>query len=235
MFPRKIRLSGMEFAACERCNFATRAADTLASFVARISPTSIIDELEISEARKLLGTLTQISPDCVRELFDQQKSQRVWQRGRDPIFGPKLQIVMDGPATTAMMRAFAAKMGMALYREHVGEALPVDGFVFTQHYFNQGLLRREAELLTSIMPAFGELKQGKISSGRVFNYRYNTDLKTIVAALIAFNDNFFVRAFATADPLLIEALASNHHLPPVGVGDLPKLASTWSPTSVAPV
>ena len=33
------------------------------------------------------------------------------------------------------------------------------------------------------MPVLGQLRQGRLVSGRLFNYRYNTDDKTIVAAL----------------------------------------------------
>jgi len=235
MFPQRNRPSGMEFAACECCNHATRAADALASFVSRIAPSNVVDARELQEARRLLRTLQYISPECVREIFDERKAVRVWERGRDPIFGPKVQLVLDGPITTLMMRAFGAKLGMALFRELIGVPLPADGEVFTQHYFNQGLRRREAELMTSILPAFGELKQGKKISGKLFNYRYNTDFSSIVAALVAFNDNFFVRVFATSDLKLKEALRQHHSLPSVRLGGLSEIAALWTPKPIAPV
>lgn len=229
MFPNSHRLSGMEFAACEECNHATRAADAAASFFARIAPSNIVNHLELEEARKLLATMTRIAPEFVREVFDERKARRVWQKGRDPFYSRMHLIEFDGPVTQALLRAFSAKLGMALYREHVGEPLPVGGLVFTQHYLNSGLTRQEAEATLQILPVPGQLRQGRQASGRLFNYRLNTDGKSIVAALAAFNDNFFVRVFATHEKQLIDALAKAHEKPSVPVGGLKELSQIWQP------
>lgn len=229
MFPGRQRLSGMEFAACEDCNHSSRAADAAASFFARISPTNVINELELAEARKLIGTLADIAPGFVREVFDESKTTDVWMRGRDSVLGPKKQILADGPVTLTLLHAFSAKLAMALYREHIGRALSVDGIVFARHYLNAGLSRQQAEATLSILPGFGELRQGAKRSGKSFNYRYNTDDRSIVAALVAFNDNFFVRLFATEDPEIANALLEAHDLPPVRIGDLTKMAVVWKP------
>jgi hypothetical protein len=42
-----------------------------------------------------------------------------------------------------------------------------------------------------------------------------------VAALAAFNDNFFVRVFATHDKQIMDALVDVHDKPPVPVGAFP--------------
>src|SRR5690606_12708638 len=115
MFPHSRRLSGLEFAACQDCNHSTRAADAAASFFARLAPTNIVNELELEEARKLLRTMTQVAPEFVRELFDDRKATHVWAKGRDSIYGPKRKMELDGPVTHALLRAFSAKLGMALY------------------------------------------------------------------------------------------------------------------------
>ncbi|MBL9070602.1 MAG: hypothetical protein JNM03_11515 [Sphingopyxis sp.] len=219
----------MEYASCEPCNHNSRAADTAAAIMARISPTNFIDALELQEARRLLATMTSIAPQFVRELMDPSKVSPVWEKGRDAVFGPKRRIELDGPVSHALLTAFAAKIGMALYREHIGQPLPKAGVVFTQHYLNSGLVRGEAKALVSMMPDSGELKQGRKSSGRLFNYRFNTDERTIVAALVAFNDNFFVRVFATHDERLKSTLGDFHERLPVPVGGLPALASIWNP------
>lgn len=41
----------MEYASCEQCNHSSRAADTAAAIMARLSPTNIVDDLELEEAR----------------------------------------------------------------------------------------------------------------------------------------------------------------------------------------
>ncbi len=227
MFPNSHRLSGMEFAACFDCNYSTRAADAAASLFARLSPSNIINELELKESRRLLRTMSSLAPEFVRELFDERKVTHVWAKGRDNFFGRKRRMELDGPVTYALLRAFSAKLGMALFREHVGEPLPAGGLVFTQHYLNSGLHRHEAEATLSILPGLGQLRQGRQTSGRSFSYRYNTDDRTIVAALAGFNDNFFVRVFATHDLRMIGALAEVHDKPPVPVGGLPSLTEFW--------
>lgn len=227
IFPNSHRLSGLEFAACLCCNHSTRAADAAASFFARVAPTNVINQLELDEARKLLRTMTSIAPEFVRELFDERTATYVWAKGRDSFYGRKRRMELNGPVTHALLRAFSAKLGMALYREHVGVPLPEGGMVFTQHYLNSGLERQEAEATLGILPILGQLRQGRQASGRLFNYRYNTDDRSIVAALAAFNDNFFVRVFATYDKQITDALVDLHDKPPVPVGGLPALSQVW--------
>lgn len=227
MFPNSQRLSGMEFAACYACNHSTRAADAAASFFARLAPTNTINELELGEARKLIRTLKGLAPEFVRELFDDSTATQVWAKGRDNVYGLKRRMELNGQVTHGLLRAFSAKLGMSLYREHVGEPLPQGGLVFTQHYLNSGLQRQEAEATLRILPLQGQRRQGRKVSGRSFNYRYNTDFRTIVAAFAAFNDNFFVRVFATHDMQLMAALADLHEQPPVPVGGLPTLSQAW--------
>lgn len=235
MFPNRQRLSGMEFAACEPCNHTSRAADTAAAFIARLTPSNRPNMLELNEARRFLVTMTSIAPEFVRELFVDGKVMRVWEKGRDPVIGPMKRIELDGPVATALLRAFSAKIGMALFKEHIGHPLPEGGVVFTQHYLNQGLMRREAEALVSILPTYGELQQGRQFSGRQFNYRYNTDSRSIVGAFAAFNNNFFVRVFATNNDILASGLQDIHCWPPVPVGGLVPLSQVWMPTRSAHV
>lgn len=223
------RPSGLEFASCEPCNFASRASDTAASFLARIAPDHTADAIELERARKLLSTLTRHAPDFVRELFDPNKEETVWAKGRSQIYGRMHRLRLDGPATTALMQAFGAKLGMALFREHTGSPLPDEGCVFVQHYFNAGLYRQEVEATVSILPLFGQLAQGRKQSGRTFNYRFNTDGRSILAAFCAFNDNLFFRIFAISDPVYFKPLAEMHDHQPIKIGQLQALAQAWTP------
>ena len=230
MFAQSHRLSGLEFASCRECNFSTRAADCAAAFFTRLSPTNIVDELELAEAFKLTGTLSQIAPGFVSEIFDKRRSKEIWAHGRDPILGRKVQIVADGEITQTLLRVFSAKLGMALFREHTGRPLPLDGLVFSQHYLNAGLSQDEAEATLRILPTLGELRMGRQRSGKNFSYRFNTDGKTIVASLAAFNNNFYVRNFAVSDPLFFDPLMQSHLKEPIRPGQFPKLAEAWAPS-----
>jgi methylthioribose-1-phosphate isomerase len=50
---------------------------------------------------------------------------------------------------------------MALYREHVGKPLPLDGAVFSMWFLNAGLAQRSAEEMLRFLPDSGTLRQGR--------------------------------------------------------------------------
>jgi hypothetical protein len=228
MFKSRLRLSGLEFAACKNCNEGTRAADAAASFFARLSPQQFSPQWEIEEAYKLVGTIAQLAPQAIREIFDPAKTERKWMKGRDPIVTPKVSLKLDGPVTHALMTTFVAKLGMALFREHVGRPLDEQGSVFTQFYFNAGLQRSVAEATLSIMPLPGELIQGVKSSGRQFNYRYNCDDCSIIFLFAAFHDNLFVRACATSEPETYRhVFTGEYNAAEVPLGGLNALSEVW--------
>lgn len=221
------RPSGLEFASCTSCNSGSRASDAAAALLARIDPDHTTNLTDLKKARQLLSTLTRHAPNFVQELFDPAKREAGWAKGRSQFLAPMTRLTLDGPATTALMQAFGAKLGMALFREHTGSPLNAEGFVFVQHYFNAGLYRAEVESTISILPMFGQLAQGKKQSGRLFNYRFNTDERSILAAFCAFNDNLFFRIFAVSDPIYFEDLAKLNHYGPIRIGKLQTLAKAW--------
>lgn len=227
IFRERFRPSGLVFACCEQCNHITRASDAAAGFFARLSPTHETDKLELEEAHRLLGTLARLAPQAVREVFDERKSTMIWAKGRSNVFGRMHSIKLDGPVTHALMTVFTAKFGMAMFREHIGRAMTKGG-VFTQFYFNSGLTRQTAESTLSILPLFGELKQGKLRSAKQFNYRYNCDLKSILATFAAFHDNLFVRAIAVEEPGNYEFLNQEYNAAFVPFAGLPELAQSWN-------
>ena len=110
----------------------------------------------------------------------------------------------EGPLLDAYLTVFAAKMGMALYREYCGAALPLEGGVQTQYFLNAGLAQRTAEAMLSRLPGLGTLKQGKLHAGAQFAYRFNYDACSIVAALIGFHSNFHIFIIATSTPSLFQ-------------------------------
>lgn len=228
VFRNRYRLSGLEFACCEKCNHSTRASDAAAGFFARLSPTHETDQQELDEAHRLLGTLTQLAPGAVREVFDDRKATKIWAKGRSTLFGRMHSIKLDGPVTHALMTAFAAKFGMAMFREHVERPM-TQGGIYTQFYFNAGLTREVAAATVSILPLFGELKMGKLRSAKQFNYRYNSDLKTITAAFAAFHDNLFVRAIAVEEAAAYRFLEEEYNADFVPFAGLSELAQCWAP------
>ena len=65
-----------------------------------------------------------------------------------------------GRSSLPYLATFAAKLGMALYREHIGEPLPLDGAVYSKPFLNAGLSDQ------SIIGVLSKLSiQGMVASG----------------------------------------------------------------------
>lgn len=198
MFRARSRPSGMEFAACRECNTGTSGADIVAAFFSRISQS---DNPEmIVEAAALRGKLLKFAPGVFDEFRRLDKAQTVWQRSASGVYKRMISVQMDGPLTSTYLTVFAAKLGMALYREHVGAALPLDGGVQLQCFLNAGLAQRTAEGILQKLPGQGTLKQGSFVVPDQFAYRFNHDGKSIVAALAGFNSNLHIFVVATSQP-----------------------------------
>jgi hypothetical protein len=202
MFVSKRRPSGLEFASCEVCNGKTSSADLVASFFARLISSYSADPCLIIEARGRRGKMDEIAPGVLQEFFRPEKLQRVWRREAGLVARPYWKIHADGPLTRAYLTVFAAKFGMALFREHVGHALPLTGGVYTNWFLNAGLTQKAADGILKILPIAGTLRQGAFQVPEQFAYRYNCDNRTTVAALAGFHSNLHVLAIATSTPAL---------------------------------
>lgn len=219
MFQRRLRLSGLEFASCEECNVGTRAADIVAAFMSRLFVTNDVTDWRVEEAYKLIGGLAALAPEVIREIFG-KRGELTWIRNRGGVLEPARKMQADGPALKALMTVFAAKLGMALFRERCGKPLPMEGGVFTQFYFNAGLPDDVAMTILSIMPARNSLMQGRSHSVEQFAYRYNTDGRSIVAALAGFHSSLHFRPFAIADPERYQFLLGEYNTDFVRPGEL---------------
>jgi len=236
MFQSTSRPSGLEFGTCADCNNGTSAADLVASFVARLiqgndDPT----EWHHVEARAKLRTLRRKAPDFLMELFRPDKSEEIWRRTPGGVLTRAVSIHADGPSTKAYLDVFSAKLGMALYREHVGAPLPMDGGVQSRWFLNAGLAQETADGVMRIMPMFSTLKQGSFTEPGQFGYRYNCDLRSIFATLAWFHTGLFVFTIAAADPDTYELRElpdrhSNFFQPGQLVRHMPKSQLASAPT-----
>lgn len=73
---------------------------------------------------------------------------------------------------------------MALYREHVGSALPLHGQVWCQFAFNGGMTQEQLDARVRILPVYDTLWQGRKNVADQFAYRYNCDARTAVATVV---------------------------------------------------
>lgn len=200
MFRDRDRLSGMEFASCHNCNVGTRAADEIAVLMAHIMPFSTSENWQMATMQKMIKTIDQHVPGFHAEFLRPENIKGDWILEPTGVYRRVKVISADGPILKRHLSVFSAKMGMALYREHVGVALPNDGVVYSTHFLNAGLSAKSAEAMLNMMPLPGELRMGKRSSKSQFAYRYNTDEKSIIAALVGFHGNLHCLIIATSDP-----------------------------------
>lgn len=199
MFRGRDRPSGLEFASCKDCNNGTSAADTAVAFFSRIDrfgddPTT----WKVQEALKHLRSMGTLAPGFINELWDQERDALL--QTPAGILVPVAEIHV-GPIGQSLLHVFGAKLGMALYREHAGHALPFDGGVHVQWFLNNGLAQETANAMLRILPVHSTLHQGprKNASGQ-FDYRFNSDDKSIVAALSHFHSNIHFFTLAMAEP-----------------------------------
>lgn len=232
MFKGRDRPYGLMFAGCKVCNNGTGAADLVASFLARLSPGYDQDDWKIAEAKARRAALEIQAPGFLDEFFDQGRRTEEWIPTPGGIRRRMTVVNLDGSLTRAYLNVFAAKLGMALYRHHCGHPLPLDGFVMCGAYANAGLAPDTARTLLSIMPERSGLRQGRHKhADDQFIYRFNTDGRSVLAALAQFHDGLYVStmAFAVADPYGRLPLPPNHRI--VRPGDLPGMmpfrSRTW--------
>jgi hypothetical protein len=97
------------------------------------------------------------------------------------------------------MSIFATKLGMALYAEHIEEVLPVEGGVYSFWMLNGGINNNIIDALLNFMPNYGAIAGGRNVIKSQFEYRYNTDNKSVVAALSKFHSNLYIFPVASGN------------------------------------
>ena len=224
----RFRPSGMEFGCCEACNNGTKAADAIASFLAYLSPTdSRLNEWQMPVLVKLRDTAEQLQPGFRAEFFNQEKASRTFPKNTFGFLMPATKVIADGPIIKRNMTSFSAKLGMALYQEHVGEPLPEGSGVFVKWFLNAGLSEEQSLRYLRILPVRGELRMGAKTSIDQFGYRYNCDDRSILAAMIGFHSNLHIFVIATSDLATFgDALSQHKELTFVKFGELTNLLST---------
>jgi hypothetical protein len=204
MFRGKLRPSAMEFGSCEDCNQATRGADAVAALFARTHPEYADTSWQTQEMMKLISAVDIFATGVREEMSAPGKSRPEWNyRGASPVLQQVVRVSADGPLVHANLCAFGAKLAMALFREHVGVALPLEGAVWCQSALNAGMTQEALEARLRILPLFDTLRQGKFNVQDQFAYRYNCDNRTTLGAVAQFHRGLWITLFASSDPKII--------------------------------
>lgn len=205
MLRGKARPSGMEYASCSACNSGTRGSDAVAAVVARLHPNNADAGWQAKEIRRLMPALNAYAPGVRQELTRSETARSEWlRRSGSGLLQRVVRVNADGPKLKAHLCAYGTKLAMALYREHVGTALPLNGAVWCQFALNAGMTQEHLDERVRIMPLHGTLRQGQKNVLDQFTYRYNTDERTTIAAVAQFHRGLWFTLFASSDPQIIE-------------------------------
>lgn len=199
MFKGKARPRGLEFGACRLCNNGTSSADLLAAFIAKMEAFPGPKSWRQSEMLQHRDTLGKAVPGLMIELLRPNKLTRGLARSPAGILLPTVAVDADGPLVRSLLACFSSKLGMALYREHVGSSLPLNGAVMSQHFLNAGLAADSAASYLSMLPMLGGLSQGSFRVPEQFTYRFNCDGEGLFAALISLHEGLHIFVLAAID------------------------------------
>lgn len=204
MFEARDRPKGWEFACCGKCNENTRIADSVAQLLAFVDPKER-QQWKTKRIKDIFDGIKRKAPRLAEELSLRSKHHSTFVRHRG-VLQPIHTLKIDGPALTSHLNAFSAKLAMASFANFVGRPLEMDGLIYSQWYLNLGVPLDVYHAHLSIMPGFAQLMQGKKVSGEQFRLHYNSDNKSIIAAMINFHNSLTVVTTAVDGPVLTDPI-----------------------------
>lgn len=206
MFRGRQRPGAMEYGACEACNKGTRGSDAVAALIARMHPDIGEESWQEKEIGKLISVIDTYAPGVRQELSLPSKLNHEWMRRPSGLLQKVVRVHADGPLVKAHLGIFGAKLAMALYREHVGVALPLDGAVWCEFALNAGMTQENLNARVEKLPVHETLRQGDKNVHDQFSYRYNCDARTVIAAVVQFHRGLWFTIFASSDQRIIALL-----------------------------
>src|SRR3546814_3162881 len=84
------------------------------------------------------------APEVLNEIFVTSKPKETLTFNKFGEFRRLTVAQINGPVIKAHLNVFASKLGMALYREHIGEPLPQGGITYSQWFLNSGISQKTA-------------------------------------------------------------------------------------------
>ena len=199
------RPRGHEFVSCQNCNRATSAADSVAGMMAYIRSDGGITESEFKKIQNIMKSVNERVPGLGERLLD--NSEKVLVQSLSGLLRPAYRVQLDDDVANEVLGVFAAKVGMSLYRQHIGKALPLEGAVMTSWFGNIGISMSEANAMLEKLPLRGELKHGMNNARGKFDYRYGAHVSgDLLMALASFRNSLHVFVIAVSKAEMLKNL-----------------------------
>ena len=206
LFKDKDRPSGWEFASCRDCNQDTRGADAVAQLFSMIEILGDTD-WKLTEIPKVKRAIEKYAPGVIEEL-NRSKDEPFLIR-KNNLLRPTVRMSLDGPIIKKYLDIFSLKLAIASFTELCGRNIKFPNFILTEWNLNS-ISQKHIDIITSIMPVYSELKQGRKKSGEQFSFRFNTDEKKISATFFSLHNSLYITCFATDDPDYMSALSRSY-------------------------
>jgi hypothetical protein len=205
VFAGRQRPKGLEFPACAVCNNGTRISDLVAAFLARIYPDThqAIDEEDVV---KILAALQNNAPSVLLEMKMGRAAEKLGLRSLPVELRDGGLLRLDGPIVSKMLKAFAYKIGLALYFEETCTPLPPDGEIAVRPFSNVEKFSGEfPDDSLNFLGSNRTLQQGRKHVGDQFLYATAlSDDKKLGAFFAGFRMSFSVLAFVSATPGVLQ-------------------------------
>ena len=200
---KNVRPNGWVFACCNTCNQGSSGADALAGMMAHLEAVAD-DKWKVDRIRDLLRSAKKRIPGIEHEIFGTDlEDSYVLHNG---LLRPIKKIRANGPLTRKYLNIFSAKLAMAGFSHFTDRPIKQTGLIHTEWYLNGGISEATYRHIISVMPGYAQLVQGVQQSGKQFHLRFNTNKTDIVAAMVSFNDAFFVTFIATDNVEFLQPL-----------------------------
>ena len=134
LFKGKQRPKGWEFPSCAACNKGASHSDLVAAMFGRAWPNLSPDEGD--EMRGIFNAVRNNIPGLLEEMnpSPERRARMEAKLGMQP--GDHGFLAMDGPIAMSYMRAFGARLAIAMHFNHTGQILPSTGGASVRIYSN---------------------------------------------------------------------------------------------------
>jgi len=195
IFDNRQRPKGLEFGSCEECREGSRAMDLVVGVMSRLfNASDPAPDVEGDVQAHIRGFINN-HPD-IAALFDISNSPPVLLEGRivHPIS------ITDPDRISHILDGFAARFGLAMYREHTGGVAPASARIATTWYSNVDLFagRYPQEFLQAVGNP-RTLQMGRMHVAGQFRYWPALADEHTFGVFAAFRESFGIMSIVRTD------------------------------------
>jgi hypothetical protein len=199
-FDLKQRWQGMEYVSCEACRKGTGTMDLVAGLFARLYSVKPGTAETNQEIRRFIAGVGNNAPE-VSEEINVESDLRGTKREEHKALPDAAAILTTGPIGASYLRAFGARVALALHFELTRQIVPETGGVFVKWMSNNAIVENEVpESFLAMLGPPQSLEQGRQTLEDQFQYKSSAEGDGARSAHFAtFRVSFAIQAFVVRD------------------------------------